>query len=410
MTRGILIVLTLVIAAWIGSAPREVLGCAPAPRAGESIEIADETALIIWDEANDVEHFIRQATFVGTARDFGFLVPTPNRPQLEPADADVFQELAHITEPKTEHRTESGLSFGCAGSPDAATDTAPTGILPGIVVLEQKQVGNLDAAVLAFRADKTRKLEDTADELLNWLTSRGYAVRPDLTEWLAAYIDRNWMITAFKIAGQPGAEPPPADSNLAVKSTAVRLTFKTDRPFFPYREPAGQRNTGSRSGSRSLRVFVAARERMAGTIGESLPWPATTVWANAIPDSQRTALLDKLKLPAETAEGKWWITEFEDNSSPRSGTDEVYFERSTDRGPVARAPIVVINKKTPWWAGPLAILLLFALGGAGLMLIRNYTSRGEEELKPAGPPPIPPQPSSKTRDLEPRIDTRPWTS
>ena len=197
MTRGILIVLSLLIAAWIGSAPTDVLGCAPAPRAGESVDVADETALIIWDEGNDVEHFIRQATFVGTARDFGFLVPTPNRPQLEPADTDIFQELTTITEPRTEHRTESGLSFGCAGSPDAATDTASTGTLPGVVVLEQKQIGNLDAAVLAFRADKTRKLEDTADELLIWLTSRGYAVRPDLTEWLTAYIDRNWMITAF---------------------------------------------------------------------------------------------------------------------------------------------------------------------------------------------------------------------
>jgi hypothetical protein len=218
------------------------------------------------------------------------------------------------------------------------------------------------------------------------------------------------MITAFKIAGQPGAEPPPAGSNLTVKSTAVRLTFKTDRPFFPYREPAGEGNTGSSSPSRALRVYVAAKERMAGTIGESHSWPASTVWANAIPDSQRTALLDKLKLPAETAAGRWWITEFEDTSSPRSGTDEVFFERSMDRGPVARASIVVINRKTPWWAGPLAILLLTALGGAGLILLRNYTSRGEEELKPATPPPIPPLPSSKTRDLEPRIDTRPWSS
>ena len=412
MTRGVLIVLTLVMATWIGSTPTDVLGCAAAPRAGESVEIADETALIIWDEANDVEHFIRQATFVGTARDFGFLVPTPNRPQLEPADSDIFQELAHITEPKTEHRTETGLSFGCAGSSDTVTDTASPNTPPGVVVLEQRQVGNLDAAVLAFRADKTHKLEDTADELLIWLTSRGYAVRPDLTEWLMAYIDRNWIITAFKISGQPGPESPPAGSNLAVKSTAVRLTFKTDRPLFPYREPAGQRDAGASGTSRALRVYVAAKERVGGTIGESLPWPASTVWANAIPDSQRTELLDRLKLPAETAAGKWWLTEFED-SSPRSGTDEIYFERSSDRGPVARTPIVVINHKTPWWAGPLAILLLFALGGAGLMLIRNYTSRGEEEVKPAGPPPILPPPGNlgpKSRDLEPRIDPRPWTS
>jgi len=414
MTRGILIAVGLSIGGWIGTAPRDVLGCAPVTRTGQSVGLADETAFIIWDDANDVEHFVRQATFVGTARDFGFLVPTPNRPQLEPASADIFQELKRITEPKTEHRTETALSFGCAqGSPSAATESTNDDRLSGVVVLEQKRVGKLEAAVLAFRADKTQKLEDTADELLSWLASRGYVVRPDLTDWLAPYIDRNWMITAFKIAGESGSEPPPAGGSMAVKSAAVRLTFKTDRPFFPYREPAAQRDANSRNTPRSLRVFMAAKERMEGTIGESHPWYASTVWANSIADSQRMDLLGKLDLSPDTAMGKWWITEFEDRSNPRPGTDEVYFERSMDRGPVARAPIVVISHKTPWWAGPLAIILLLALGGAGLMVIRNYTRGEDEGRKPDAPPPLPPAPGSvrsKSRDLEPKIDPRPWNS
>ena len=68
--------------------------------AGENVDVADETAFIIWDDAADTEHFIRQATFVGSAYDFGFLVPTPNRPSVEAASADVFAELAH-------HRAEN---------------------------------------------------------------------------------------------------------------------------------------------------------------------------------------------------------------------------------------------------------------------------------------------------------------
>ena len=238
MTRGILIAMSLVIGGWLGSLPSDVRGCAPAPRSGETVDIVDETALIVWDEANDVEHFIRRATFVGTASDFGFLVPTPNRPKVEPADADIFQELARLTEPKTEHRTVTSLSFGCSSGPVTGAAIETDRAESGLVVLEQKQVGNLDAAVLAFRADKTRKVEDTADELLNWLSSRGYAVRPDLTEWLTPYIDRNWMITAFKIAGQSSVASPSPGTHLSVKASAVRLTFKTDRPFFPYREPA----------------------------------------------------------------------------------------------------------------------------------------------------------------------------
>lgn len=410
MTRGIFIAVTLATAWGLGLAQPDLLGCAPAPRSGESVGITDETALIIWDDANDVEHFIRRATFAGTARDFGFLVPTPNRPRVEPADSDVFQELSRITEPRTEHRTETSLSFNCAGSPRAGADrTSSIPVPDGVIVLEQKQVGNLEAAVLAFRADKTRKVEDTADELLNWLTTRGYAVRPELTEWLAPYIDKNWVITAFKIAGQPGEGPPSAGASFAIKASSIHMTFKTEQPYFPYREPAAQRDPHSSATPRALRVYVAARKRMAGTIGESVPWTAQTVWANSITDSERSGLLERLKLPAETSLGKWWITEFEDSSTPRFGTDEVYFQPSMDRGPVARAPIVVITYKNPWWAGPLAIILVLAVCGAGLMLVRRYTGSSEENAQPDRPPPLPRNPSSKTSDGMPRADPRRWS-
>lgn len=148
---------------------------------------------------------------------------------------------------------------------------------------------------------------------------------------------------------------------------------------------------------------------MAGTIGESVPWTAQTVWANSITDSERSGLLERLKLPAETALGKWWITEFEDSSTPRFGTDEVYFQPSMDRGPVARAPIVVITYKNPWWAGPLAIILVLAVCGAGLMLVRRYTGSSEENAQPDRPPPLPRNPSSKTSDGMPRADPRRWS-
>jgi Uncharacterized protein conserved in bacteria (DUF2330) len=386
MTRRLFAAAILLLAIWIASVPDDARGCAPAMHAGEIVDVADETAFIIWDDAADTEHFIRQATFVGSAYDFGFLVPTPNRPRVEAASADVFAELARITEPKTEQRRENSYSFGCAASPagknEAGVEPAPTG---AVVVLEQKRIGNLDAAVLAFRADKTRKFDDTADELLVWLNRNGYAARPELKDWLKDYIENNWIITAFKIAGQPAPEtPPPASGKtISVKAAAVRMSFKTDRPFFPYREPIDQRDAQSRSVPRLLRVFIAAKERMAGKIGETINWPGQTVWANAISDSERGELLGKVHLPPETFLDKWWITEFEDRSTPRPGTDEVYFDRSLDRGAVARPPIIVTTYKNPWWVGPLAVLLVLVIGGAALTLIRRYLIGGDDEIDPA---------------------------
>jgi len=387
MMRPILATTMLLLAAWIASVPDEARGCAPAQRAGEIVDVADETAFIIWDDDSDTEHFIRQATFVGTTADFGFLVPTPSRPHLDAANADVFAELARITEPKVEQRKENSFSFGCSASPAGKNDATNEQALPGVVVLEQKRVGNLDATVLAFRADKTRKFDDTADELLNWLNRNGYSARPELKDWLQDYIENNWIVTAFKIAGQPAAQPPSdGGKTIAVKATTVRMSFKTDRPFFPYREPVDQRDAQSRSVPRLLRVFIAAKERMAGKIGETINWPGQTIWANAISDSERGELLGKAGLPAETVQAKWWLTEFEDRSTPRPGTDEVYFERSLDRGVVARAPIIVTTYKNPWWAGPLAVVVLLAIGGAALTLIRRYMIGTDDETEPFVPP------------------------
>ena len=172
-----------------------------------------------------------------------------------------------------------------------------------MIVVDQKRVGNLDTSVLKFRLDKTRKFDETADELLGWLNRNGYVARPELKEWLKQYIENNWVITAFKIAGEVGPDPvsssKPKETGFAIKATPIRMTFRTERPLFPYREPVDQRDAQSGSIPRLLRVFVAAKRRMTGTIGESTSWRGQTVWADAITDAERVELLSKVHLPRE---------------------------------------------------------------------------------------------------------------
>lgn len=360
----VLPLVVVLLAACVTLTPGEVHGCGGAFRPGERVDVADETALIVWDEASKTEHFIRQATFVGSGYDFGFLVPTPSRPQLEPADPDLFTELVKITEPKTEIRHESGgLTVGCGGAALSKKSVEGAAVPAGFVVLEQKRVGDLDAAVLGFRDGAGHTPEEAAFEVLGWLTRNQYAVRPELAEWIAQYARDKWVITAFKIAGEPptgGATGPApgttgrgdsgAPKGTALKASAVRMSFKTDRPFFPYREPADQRDARAQEVKRLLRVYVAAKQRMAGKIGNATAWPGTTVWANAITAPERDGALGKAKLPTATAPDAWYLTEFEDRSTPRPGTDEVYFEPSPDQSPVARRPNIEVVYDDPWWA------------------------------------------------------------
>ena len=367
----------------IAALPEGAAGCGGAYRPGERVDVADETALIVWDAKTKTQHFIRRATFQSTGYDFGFLVPTPSRPELVEADDDLFKELAALTKPKIEIRTiDEPPAPGCGGGsipgPGGGERFVPGG---GVVVLEKKRVGDFDAAVLAFRPGAQNDPAAGAAELSAWLTQNGYVFTPSLQTWLEPYVRDNWVVTAFKIAAeaklteQPG--PAPAGKpviNLGARP--VRMSFKTDRPFFPYREPDDQRDEQAKSVPRLLRVFVAAPSRFAGKLGDgSQPWPGKTVWAGEIEAPRWGNVFRHAAMPAPPATDGWWLTEFEDRSTPRPGTDEVYFEPSADSAPVYREPAIVYVHKTSWWWGVLCCGVPIALPILGVFGIRRLLRR-----------------------------------
>ena len=75
--------------------------CAPAPRNGQFVTINEEAAVIVWDAKTKTEHFIRMASFSG-AEDFGFLVPTPTKPELAEAQY-AMDTVSELIRPKYVH-------------------------------------------------------------------------------------------------------------------------------------------------------------------------------------------------------------------------------------------------------------------------------------------------------------------
>jgi hypothetical protein len=138
------------------------------------------------------------------------------------------------------------------------------------------------------------------------------------------------------------------------------MSFTTDKPFYPYREPEDQRGPEASKEKRLLRVYFIGAERVEGTVGEAGEWKAAVPWSKTIQDADRTALLGKLKLENEPFPATWWLTEFEDRSSPRPGTDEVFFNQAKEQKTTERAAIDYPARKSgPGWA-------MFAVCGLGL--------------------------------------------
>lgn len=298
--------------------PRPARPCAIATRSSaERVEVADETAIIVWDEARKVEHFIRTVSFsTESVGPFGFLVPTPSRPELGEVPLAVFSQLHRaVASAREVHGTSLGLSCvtldGMFMKKSKSVDRGDP-----VRVLERTSVAGYDVAVLE---------SDSATALADWLSSHGFSSRPQLAEWLAPYVAARWKLTAFRFSGSDEATTPTA---------AVRMSFAAGRPFFPYREPSDA--TPTRLPWRTLRVHLVGGRRMTGSLdddgqaGGGRAWPGELEYAGPLPD---LAAMLRGAVPDGALPERPWLTSFLDPSVTRP-PGELYFSPSRDAEPV----------------------------------------------------------------------------
>src|SRR4051812_8458581 len=94
MMRILSVAVLLFFVAWLLTCTQpDAEGCASVGRPMDSIRIAEESALIVWDPVKKIEHFIRRAAFDTKSADFGFLVPTPSQPILAEVSDRIFREM-----------------------------------------------------------------------------------------------------------------------------------------------------------------------------------------------------------------------------------------------------------------------------------------------------------------------------
>lgn len=336
--------------------------CCPAPPLGQRVQIADQEILIVWDAATRTEHFIRRASFSTRLPSFGFLVPTPGVPSLGEAPDALFDRLTEAIRPKVEEQRSVRFGLFCVqtlslGS-KAAVDVQRSG---GVRVLLEQRVAGYDAVVLDA---------DDPQALARWLQERGYDSRPALVEWLRPYVAAKWKLTAFKLAA-----PQAAGREGEGTRYAVRMSFPTDRPVFPFRTPKDQQGddpAGLGAGA-LLRVFFVGANKAAGSFGAT-PWDAKVTYADKR-DDFATLLAGALPDGAHSASA--WLTAFEDHRWPRAAGDDLYFDAPSDSAVVLPAPIVY-RRETMIPLDGVAVVVLVAL-----LFLRWWRGRGP------GTPPTP---------------------
>lgn len=348
---------TLCLLAYFASTSSDA--CCPAMRRGEQVVNADQTVIIIWDPVEKVQHFIRQASFKGDADDFGFLVPSPSQPELSESGNEAFPYLMKLTEPeiKTMKRSTGGGGCGlaCSDAPEVASKSAPDA--KSVTVLDQKRVAGFDAVVLETKS---------SEALVKWLKDHGYAFSPEIEAWAKPYVEKDWKITALKVAKKDdkGAkEEKNGKDHKSVSAAALRMSFKTERPLFPYREPDYKSAADSLNpNGRLLRIYFLADGRYEGELTKDQKWTGTVAWAGKLDAEQRKKMLEHLKLPEKTGPAEWWLTEFEDRWPYKVAPADVYFGRDANQNSVRREPIVrYVSAPFPTDVGSYAIVAVIFL-------------------------------------------------
>jgi hypothetical protein len=234
------------------------------------------------------------------------------------------------------------MGFGCGVCRNLA-DSPPLAVR----VMDEKLVAGFNAVVLEA---------GSADALVGWLKEHGYAFSPEVEAWAKPYVEAGWKITALKVAkSSDGPE------RKTVAASSLRLSFKTDRPLFPYREPNPKSRAAALNAQhRLLRIYFVGEARYRGELTSEAGWTGQVAWANKINSTDRKNLLRLLKLPENTGPAEWWLTEFEDNWPYAVAPADLYFSRDTNQVPVKRPPIVV-HVSLPWPSDVMAYALVAAV-------------------------------------------------
>jgi hypothetical protein len=163
-------------------------------------------------------------------------------------------------------------------------------------------VGVYDAVTL--KATDTPALE-------GWLKVRGYKFKPDQSEWLSHYVRKGWFLTAFQY--KPRAK--------AVSSDAIRMTFKSERPYCPYYVP----ESNLKFGHAPLRIFLVAGGDVDARVGKDEKWSCDPT--NIVPfiTSQRTSLARALKISASAIPKLATVTFYGEAEFESSCKDDLFF-------------------------------------------------------------------------------------
>jgi hypothetical protein len=272
--------------------------------------ISVERVLLVHDEAAGVEHLIREIAFNDVDRPFGFVVPTPSRPDVFKVD-DLRWHGLEWEYPLLEKSKGGGSGFD--------SGAGRLGGAGSVKLLDAKRVGSFAAYVLQATDGKAMK---------GWLERNRFQTTPASEAWLERYVKLNFYFVALRF--DPGFfRDRVAPHVRRARSETLRITFATAVPFYPYQEPEREDLPPARA--IALWLFTRGKPRVpvalaqeGDTLSYRRPWREgprrPPVSAGSLAKTIGEAPWKAFALPGD---GEWQVQVFEDQKRSRRGYGDV---------------------------------------------------------------------------------------
>lgn len=206
-----------------------------------------EQVLVLWDEETGIEDFIRETRFDQAGKSFGFVVPTPSKPEVSAAKApfDKLRARYGFEDPRALKIGSGGGTVQGGGKGDA---------VPAVVVLSEQRIGSFHAFTLSA---------SDPGAFDRWLRENGFAMTAGAKPWIRSYVELGFFFVALRYdaPGARGAVGADAGTTTAMTSETVRIRFKTPNPYYPYMEPAHE-EAALEPARRMLTGWLVTRQRM----------------------------------------------------------------------------------------------------------------------------------------------------
>lgn len=263
--------------------------------------IDNEMSLIVWDAEKGIEHFIRQVKFDKAPADFAFVIPVPSVPDFAEAPAKIFTWVR-------KELPDDGALEGALGGSSRSSKGGPE----AVEILKSQDVAGLNATVV--RSESPAALQ-------KWLEKNKYAVPKEAASWIKHYVDLKWNFVALKIKPTNGKTK--TSSKKAVASPVLRISFKTPKPFFPYREFDSRKAEPGREFS----LYLIAPSVLSGHYESRKVWESTAS-SKALSHSLKAKVKKDGSYDFDVSELEQYLDKL---LGPRKGSQDLYISHFVNR-------------------------------------------------------------------------------